>query len=61
MGRGTEREVVCPACGRELGWRDEVFTLGGGDGVAGCSRCLRRHNALEWAAGVEAPREYWQI
>lgn len=58
--RGT-REIVCPECGRELGWQDEVFTLGHSDHVAGCSRCLTRHNAPEWALGVEAAREYWLV
>lgn len=58
---GAHRTIVCHECGQELGWLDEVFTLGQGDHVAGCSRCLNRHNALEWALGVEAAREYWQV
>lgn len=40
--------VVCPECGEELGWQDDIFTVELGDCVAGCSLCLRRHNALEW-------------
>lgn len=56
-----QREPLCPECGRELGWMDEVYTLGGGDTVAGCSRCLSRHNALEWALGIDAARQYWEV
>lgn len=55
------KSIICPECGQELGWQDEVFTLGMGDNVAGCSRCIARHNAVEWALGVEAARPYWEI
>ena len=41
-------QIYCPLCKQPLGWQDEVFLMGGGDTVAGCSRCLHSHNAQEW-------------
>ena len=40
--------VFCPVCLRPLGEYDEVYTAGGSDHVAGCSRCLHAHSAPEW-------------
>lgn len=41
----------CPVCGQQLGWRDEVYTVGLGDTVAGCSRCLHGREAMGWFCG----------
>ena len=55
-----ERRLFCPVCGREVCYLDEVFLREESGVAVGCSLCLRRQDADEWAKERrEAQRDAW--
>lgn len=61
----TDSTMRCPECGAELNYLDELYAIGNGDTVAGCTQCLHPHNAAEWFGEQEErykeqAENYWR-
>lgn len=48
MDNREEEYKVCPVCGRELGWDEQIYTYQNGDEVLGCEYCMTKHRAGDW-------------